>query len=187
MALPSPDAVMSSSPTDIPVSQVISDELSAVRKNRAGLMTDRGNSRIHIGIILALYWYQPDVFFYRTDYHGPFYRCQFYVNMYYFIIVLVLQNVQKSSDHGKTDLSLFRTGLKEIGLKLGYNPVYEVVYQHHFFEQQDAVSRDLPDICHRYPLYDVGILLHGFPLRPAIIVISQCAIIIVFYLLWYGK
>jgi len=53
MSHPSPDAAIPGATSEIPIEKVISEELSVVRKSRAGLMTDQGHPRIHIGIILV--------------------------------------------------------------------------------------------------------------------------------------
>ena len=110
MALLSPAAVITSSPSEIPLSQVISDELSAVRKNRAGLMTDRGNSRIHIGILLLCVGINVMYFLYRHDYLALFIAASFYLNMYYFIILLIPQNVKKNAGLPNADLASSAAG-----------------------------------------------------------------------------
>ena len=162
MSHPVPDAAISVATSEIPIEKVISEELSAVRNSRAGLMTGQVHPRIHIGIILVCIGINLMYFFYRTDYMVLFIAASFYVNMYYFIIVLVLQNVQKSTRPESRSLLVFEP-VKRDRPEIGYNPFYKVVYQYHFFEQQDAVTRNLPDICYRYSLCDVGILLHGSP------------------------
>ena len=97
MSQPSPDAAIPRPPSDFAINQVIGNELSAVRNSRAGLMTEQGHPRIHIGIILVCIGINLMYFFYRPDYVVLFIAASFYVNMYYFIIVLVLQNVKKST------------------------------------------------------------------------------------------
>jgi hypothetical protein len=184
---PSPDAAIISPPSDFAINQVIGDELSAVRKSRAGLMTDQGHPRIHIGIILVCIGINLVYFLYRPDYMVLFIAASFYVNMYYFIIVLVLQNVQKSSGP-KADLSLFRSRLKDIGLKSGTTR-FTKLFTNTIFLNSRTMSLGICLIFAIDILYAMWAYFSmGLPIRPAIIVISQCAIIIVFYfLVWKVK
>jgi hypothetical protein len=187
MMSPSPDAAIISPPSDFAINQVIGDELSAVRKSRAGLMTDQGHPRIHIGIILVCIGINLVYFLYRPDYMVLFIAASFYVNMYYFIIVLVLQNVQKSSGP-KADLSLFRSRLKDIGLKSGTTR-FTKLFTNTIFLNSRTLSLGICLIFAIDILYAMWAYFSmGLPIRPAIIVISQCAIIIVFYfLVWKVK
>jgi len=183
MALLSPDAVMSSSPTDIPLSQVIRDELSAVRKNRAGLMTDRGNSRIHIGILLLCIGINTIYFLLRPDYLYVFIAASFYLNMYYFITLLIPQNFNKNAGLQKADLSRFRTWLKEIGLTSGTFR-FTKLFINSLFINSRTLSLGISLIFTIDILY--AIRAHTtleLPLKTTVIVISQCVIIVVFYLL----
>ena len=187
MSQPSPDAAIPGSPSDFAINQVIGNELTAVRNSRAGLMTKQGHPRIHIGIILGCIGINLIYFLYRPDYFVLFIAASFYVNMYYFIIVLVLQNVQKSTGP-KADLSLFRNRLKEIGLKSGTTR-FTKLFTNTIFLNSRTLSLGICLIFAIDILYTMwAYFFIGLPLRPAIIVISQCAIIIVFYLLvWKVK
>ena len=187
MSHPSPDAAIPGTTSEIPIGNVISGELSAVRKSRAGLMTDPGHPRIHIGIILVCIGINLVYFLYRPDYMVLFIAASFYVNMYYFIIVLVLQNVQKSSGP-KADLSLFRSRLKDIGLKSGTTR-FTKLFTNTIFLNSRTLSLGICLVFAIDILYAMWAYFSmGLPIRPTIIVISQCAIIIVFYfLVWKVK
>jgi len=187
MSQPSPDAAIPGPPSDFAINQVIGNELTAVRNSRAGLMIGRVHPRIHIGIILVCIGINLMYFFYRTDYMVLFIAASFYVNMYYFIIVLVLQNVQKSTGP-KADLSLFLSRLKEIGLKSGTTR-FTKLFTNTIFLNSRTLSLGISLIFAIDILYAMWAYFSmGLPLRPTIIVISQCAIIIVFYLLvWKVK
>ena len=183
MALLSPDAVISSSPTEIPLSQVISDELSAVRKNRAGLMTDPGHSRIHIGILLLCIGINAIYFLIRPDYLYLFIAASFYLNMYYFITLLIPQNFNKNAGLPKADFSRFRTWLKEIGLTSGTTR-FTKLFINSLFINSRTLSLGISLIFTIDILY--AIRAHTsleLPIKTTIIVISQCVIIVVFYLL----
>ena len=183
MALLSPDAVISSSPTEIPLSQVISDELSAVRKNRAGLMTDPGHSRTHIGILLLCIGINAIYFLIRPDYLYLFIAASFYLNMYYFITLLIPQNFNKNAGLPKADFSRFRTWLKEIGLTSGTTR-FTKLFINSLFINSRTLSLGISLIFTIDILY--AIRAHTsleLPIKTTIIVISQCVIIVVFYLL----
>jgi len=183
MALLSPDAVISSSPTEIPLSQVISDELSAVRKNRAGLMTDPGHSRIHIGILILCIGINAIYFLIRPDYLYLVIAASFYLNMYYFITLLIPQNFNKNAGLPKADFSRFRTWLKEIGLTSGTTR-FTKLFINSLFINSRTLSLGISLIFTIDILY--AIRAHTsleLPIKTTIIVISQCVIIVVFYLL----
>lgn len=187
MSHPSPDAAIPVATSESPIGKVISEELSAVRNSRAGLMTAQVHPRIHIGIILFCIGINLVYFLFRPDYFALFIAASFYVNMYYFIIVLVLQNVQKSTGP-KADLSLFLSRLKEIGLKSGTTR-FTKLFTNTIFLNSRTLSLGICLIFAIDILYTMGAYFFmELPLRPAIIVISQCVVIIVFYLLvWYVK
>jgi hypothetical protein len=107
--------------------------------------------------------------------------------MYYFIIVLVLQNVQKRTGP-KADLSLFRSRLKDIGLKSGTTR-FTKLFTNTIFLNSRTLSLGICLIFAIDILYAMWAYFSmGLPVRPALIVISQCAVIIVFYLLvWKVK
>jgi hypothetical protein len=187
MSHPAPDAAIPTTDPDIPIEKLIHEELSAVRKSRATLMTDPGHPHIHIGILLLCIGINLFYFLYRPDYFVLFIAASFYVNMYYFIIVLVLQNVKKSS-WTKTDLSQFKNRLKEIGMKSGTTR-FTKLFSNTIFMNSRTLSLGICLLFAIDILYTMwAYFFMELPLRPAAIVISQCAIIIVFYLLvWKVK
>jgi len=182
MALPSSD-VVTSSPSEIPLSQVISDELSAVRKNRAGLMTEQGNSRIHMGILSLCIGINAIYSLLRHDYLYLFIAASFYLNMYYFITLLIPQNFNKNAGLPKADISRFRSWLKEIGLTSG-TARFTKLFINSLFINSRTLSLGISLIFTIDILYAIRAYTSlELPIRTTIIVISQCVIIIVFYLL----
>jgi len=182
MALPSSDALSSSAP-DIPLSQVISDELTAVRKNRAGLMTGQIHPQIHIGILFLCIGINAIYYLLRHDYLYLFIAASFYLNMYYFIILLIPQNFNKNTGLPKADISRFRSWVKEIGLTSG-TARFTKLFINSLFINSRSLSLGISLIFTVDILYTIQAhALLDLPLQTTIIVISQCAIIIVFYLL----
>jgi hypothetical protein len=182
MALPSSD-VVTSSPSDIPLSQVISDELSSVRKNRAGLMTEQGHSRIHFGILFLCIGINVIYSLLRRDYLYLFIAASFYLNMYYFITLLIPQNFKKNAGLPKADISRFRSWLKEIGLTSG-TARFTKLFINSLFINSRTLSLGISLIFTIDILYAIrAYTTLELPIRTTIIVISQCVIIVVFYLL----
>jgi len=179
----SPDGATNTSPSDIPISQVIRDELSAVRKNRSELMTDLTHSRIHIGVIILCIGINVIYFLFRPDYIALFIAASFYLNMYYFIILLLPQNVKKNSGLPNVNLSRFRSWLQEIGLTSG-TARFTKLFINSIFINSRALCLG---ICLIFTVDIIfAIRAHttlDLPLKSTIIVISQCTIIVVFYLL----
>jgi hypothetical protein len=183
MAPLTPVTGVSTSASDVPLSQVISDELTAVRKNRRELMTDPVHSRIHIGIILLCIGINFVYFFIRKDYIALFIAASFYLNMYYFITLLIPQNFRKNEGQGNVSLSRFRIWLKEIGLTSG-TARFTKLFMNSLFINSSTLSPGISLIFTIDILYTLReFTTNDLPLQTTVIVISQCAIIVGFYLL----
>ena len=183
MAFVLPDGTMCSPLSDIPISQVIRDELSTVRKNRSELMTDLAHSRIHIIVIILCIGINVIYSLYRPDYIVLFIAASFYLNMFYFIILLIPQNVKKNTGLKNVNLSKFRNWLKEIGLTSG-TARFTKLFMNSLFINSRTLCLGISLIFTIDILF--AIRAHTtleLPLRTTIIVISQCAIIVLFYLL----
>lgn len=183
MAAASPDGATCSLPSEIPLSQVIHDELSAVRKNRSDLLAGDVHPVLHASVLLLCLGINGIYFFYRRDYIALFIAASYYLNMYYFISLLIPQNIKKKAGPQNLTLSRFRNWLKEIGLKSG-TARFTKLFMNSIFINSRTLSLGIGLIFTIDILY--AIRAHStleLPLRTTIIVISQCAIIVVFYLL----
>jgi hypothetical protein len=170
------------SPQGTPFTQVIRDELSAVMKTRADLMIPPGLPGVQL-LTLGLCILINVVFFLtRPDYFGLFIAASFYLNMYYFITLIIPTNFEKSNLPA-ADLSRLTTWLKEIGVTSGTTQ-FTRLFINTLFMNSRALSLGIGliftiDIAFTVVHYSQG----GLPLRTAAIVITQCAIIVIFYLL----
>jgi hypothetical protein len=167
--------------TDNPFRQIIKDELSAVQKNRAELMTPTSHKGIHFLVLLVCVLTNVIFFFVRPDYFGLFIAASFYLNMFYFISLLIPTNFQ-NANLPTADLSRFHTWLKEIGVTSGTTR-FTRLFINALFLNSRTLSLGIGLI---FSIDIVFALLHftrGLPLRTTIIVITQCAIIVIFYLL----
>ena len=144
-------------------------------------MTPRGPQGIHIIVLFICVLTNVIFFLSRLDYFGLFIAASFYLNMYYFITLLIPTNFQKTNLPA-ADLSRFHTWLKEIGVKSGTTQ-FTRLFINSLFINSRALSLGIGLI---FTIDIVFTLIHftqGLPLRTTIIVIVQCAIIVIFYLL----
>jgi hypothetical protein len=171
------------SPVDTPLAQIISDELSAVRKNRALLMTDQAHPNMHNGVLLLCIGINAIYFLMRPDYLYLFIAASFYLNMYYFITLLIPQNFNKNPSLPKANIFRFRSWVKEIGLTSG-TARFTRLFINSLFINSRTLSLGISLIFTIDILYAIqAYFTLDLPLETTVIVISQCIIIIVFYLL----
>jgi hypothetical protein len=167
---------------DLPLRQIIRQELSVVRQNRAELMTPRGHAGIIFLVLLMCVLANVVFSLVRPDYFGLFIAASFYLNMYYFITLLIPTNFPATS-LPSADLSRFHTWLKEIGVTSGTTQ-FTRLFINSLFMNSRALSLGIGLI---FSIDIVFVLIHfargGLPLSTTIIVIIQCAIIVIFYLM----
>ena len=164
-----------------PLIHVIRDELSAVQKNRAELMTPRGPRGIHL-VVLCLCVFVNVIFYLSLhDYFGLFIAASFYLNMYYFITLILPTNFKKSGVPADA-LSRARTWLKEIGISSGTTQ-FSRLFINMLFMNSRALTLGIGLIFTIDIAFTLVHYMQGLPLRITAIVITQCAIIVIFYLL----
>ncbi|MEI7856509.1 MAG: hypothetical protein WCH85_03290 [Methanomicrobiales archaeon] len=176
------DTIHSEIRNDISLRKIIQDELSAVQKSRAELMKPRDHQGTLFFVLLVCVLTNIIFSLLRPDYFGLFIAASFYLNMYYFITLLIPTNFQATSLPAG-DLSRFHTWLKEIGVTSGTTQ-FTRLFINSLFMNSRALSLGIGLI---FSIDIVFVLIHfargGIPLRTTIIVITQCAIIVIFYLL----
>jgi len=164
------------------VDTVLNDELSAVRKKRNGLVSPKKAGSLHF-FILSLCILTNCVFFLTMpDYFALFIAASFYLNMFYFITLLIPTNFEKAG-LSKIEIIRFHTWLRDIGVTSGTSG-FTRLFIDSFFINSRALSLGIG------LLFSVDILFAllsytamNLSLSTTIIVISQCGIIILFYLL----
>jgi hypothetical protein len=172
---------MTKSLPDNPLACVICDELSTVQKNRSDLMTPRGHPGIHLFVLVLCILINIVFFLARPDYFGLFIAASFYLNMYYFITLIIPTNFEQKGLPA-AELTRFHTWLKEIGVKSGTTQ-FTRLFINTLFINSRGLSLGIGLI---FSIDIVFALIHytqGLPLHTTIIVIIQCAIIVIFYLL----
>jgi len=177
----SADTMVSGARNEIPLNGIIREELSSVQKKRAELMMQNGHQKIHVLVLFACVLTNVIFSMFRSDYFGLFIAASFYLNMYYFITLLIPTNFNKTNLPA-ADLSRFHTWLKEIGVPSGTSQ-FTRLFINALFMNSRALSLGIGLI---FTIDIVFALIHstrGLPLDTTVIVIAQCAIIVIFYLL----
>jgi len=166
---------------DIPLRQVIQDELTSVEKHRADLMIPQSPRGIHVVVLVLCVLVNVVFFLSLPDYFGLFIAASFYLNMYYFITLILPTNFEKTRLPA-ADLSRVRAWLKEIGVTTGTTR-FTRLFINALFMNSRALTLG---ICLIFSIDIAFTLVHytrGLPLGITAIVIAQCAIIVTFYLL----
>ncbi len=175
------DAKPLESPASVPPGQVIRAELSAVRKSRADLMTRKGPRGLHLVVLSLCILVNGILYRYHPDYFGLFIAASFYLNMYYFI-TLILPTSLEPARMPAADLPRVRAWLKEIGITSGTTQ-FSRLFINTLFMNSRALTLG---ICLIFSI-DIAFTLvqftRGLPFRITAIVIGQCAVIVTFYLL----
>jgi hypothetical protein len=144
-------------------------------------MTQRGPQGIQVIVLLVCVLTNVVLSLARPDYFGLFIAASFYLNMYYFIILLIPTNF-KSSNLPSADLSRIQTWLKEIGVKSGTTR-FTRLFINSLFINSRALSLGIGLI---FSIDIVFVLIQytkGLTFNTTLLVITQCAIIVIFYLM----
>ena len=177
----STDTTLPESNNNMSLTQVIKDELASVQKKRVDLMTQKAPQTIHIIILFACVLTNVIFFMVRSDYIALFIAASFYLNMFYFITLLIPTNFKKTNLPA-ANISRFRIWLREIGVKSGTSQITRL-FANALFINSRTLSLGLGLV---FSIDIVFALIHyyqGLPLFTTIVVIVQCAIIVTFYLL----
>lgn len=176
------DTINPVSPGGIALREVIRGELSSVQKSRANSMTPRslrGTEALTLGVCILV---NLIFFLTRSDYFGLFIAASFYLNMYYFITLIIPTNFNKTN-LPVADFSRFQSWLREVGVTSGATQ-FTRLFINSLFINSRALSLGIGlvfsiDIV--FTLFDYS--RGGVPLLTAAAVIAQCAVIVIFYLL----
>ena len=145
-------------------------------------MTPRGPGGIQAATLVVCILINIIYFLIRSDYFALFIAASFYLNMYYFITLIIPTNFNKNRVQSP-DLSRLHAWLKEIGIPSGVSE-FTRLFTNSFFMNSRALSLGIGLI---FSIDIIFALIHFFmaklPLRTTIIVIAQCAILVIFYLL----
>jgi hypothetical protein len=166
---------------DIPFRQVVQDELAAVQKSRADLMIRQDLWGTQLVVLVLCVLVNVVFYLFHPGYFGLFIAASFYLNMYYFITLILPTNFKKA-DMPAADFSRVRTWLKEIGVTSGTTQ-FSRLFINTLFMNSRALTLGIGLIFTIDIAFTVVHYTQGLPLRTTAIVIAQCAIIVIFYLL----
>jgi ABC-type multidrug transport system fused ATPase/permease subunit len=171
-------------PSSTPIRQVIQDELASVRKNHRDLMTAKEPKNLHIFVVMCCILVNAVLYFLVPLYLELFIAASFYLNMFYFITLLIPLS-PGSARMPKTDISRFRSFLHEMGVKGAANRVSRVFLNAFFIGSQTLF---IP-ITLLFLVDIVFILAEYFnqkiSFQITIIMIAQaCAFILFYFIIW---
>ncbi len=164
------------------VDTVLSGELSAVRQQRDGLVAPEKPGILHLLILFLGILINFVFFLTMPDYFALFIAASFYLNMFYFITLLIPTSFEKAG-LSKIEIIRFHAWLRDIGVASGTSG-FTRLFIDSFFMNSRALSLGIG------LLFSVDIIFAllsltamDLSLSTAVIVISQCGAIILFYLL----
>jgi hypothetical protein len=168
-------------PADIPFRQLIARELAAAQANRIDLMSGKEPSRIEMFILTCCILTNLVFFFTRSDYLALFVAASFYLNMFYFITLLVPTNLG-AADLRAPEIAKFHAWLRDNGITSGTRQ-FTRIFINTFFMNSRALTLGIGLIFSVDILFTLIAFTNGLPLDIALFVISQSAVIIIFYYL----
>jgi len=164
------------------VDTVLNDELSDVGKKRGVLVISEKTGFLHFFILFLCILINCVFFLTVPDYFALFIAASFYLNMFYFISLLIPTNFEKTK-LSKIEIIRFHAWLRDIGITSGTSG-FTRLFINSFFINSRALSLGIG------LLFSVDIIFAllscttmNLSLSTTIIVVSQCGVIILFYLL----
>jgi hypothetical protein len=165
----------------ISITQVVRDELTSVENRRADLMIPGGGGGIPLAVLALCVLANVIMYLSLPDYFGLFIAASFYLNMYYFI-TLILPTGFKKTSLPAADLLRLRTWLKEIGVTTGTTR-FTRLFINALFMNSRALSLGIGLIFTIDIAFTLIQYTRGLPPVTTAIVTMQCAVIVIFYLL----
>lgn len=160
----------------------VRQELAAVRRARAGLAAFGGSRGTERAVLAACVLANAVLYLVRPDYFGLFIAASFYLNMYYFILLIIPTKSDALHRKGKKGLSRVRAWLKDVGIRTGTSQ-FSRLFTHTIFMNSRALSLGIGLIFVIDILFSFAEYSRGLPAMTTAIVIAQCSIIVIFYLL----
>lgn len=184
MSLPNTPSPTVPSPVSYPpISEVISRELSSVKESKNSLLALGEKRRWEIIILIGCLMINGLYFLFRPDYITLFVAASFYLNMGYFITLLI-PTTPGGAQVSLPEIAKFQSWLKENGIKTGTTQ-FTRVFINAFFMNSRALSLGIGLLFALDIVLTLEAFLSGLSLHTTVIMIAQCAIIILFYyLVW---
>jgi len=169
------------SPDDMPFRQLLARELAAAQASRAGLMSGREPRRIETIILACCILTNLVFFFTRSDYLVLFVAASFYLNMFYFLTLLVPTSPQ-AADFRRPEIAKFHAWLRDNGVTSGTRQ-FTRIFINTFFMNSRTLTLGIGMIFSVDIVFTLIAFSAGLPPDIAFFVIAQSAVIILFYYL----
>ncbi|MFA4877859.1 MAG: hypothetical protein WC586_10620 [Methanoregula sp.] len=166
----------------VPFRHAIEAELVAIQKSRNLLKGSDRSGLLYPAVIFCCLLVNALFLLVRKDYFALFIAASFYLNMFYFISLLIPTSREYAGIH-KEDLRKFLSWLQDMGVKAGTSR-FTRLFLNAFFINSRALSLGIGMIFTIDILFTlVAFLVLKVSVSGTLIVISQCTIIAVFYML----
>ncbi len=167
---------------DPSLDKVMNDELTAVRKKQVELLSPEKPGFLHSFILFSCILTNIIFLLTMSDYFAIFIAASFYLNMFYFVILLIPTNFDRTV-LSKNEIIRFHAWLRDSGVKSGTSR-FTRLFINSFFINSRALSLGIGLIFSVDIVFAlVSYTIMDLPLSTTVIVIAQCGIIILFYLL----
>ncbi len=161
--------------------RIVSGELTVIQEKRIILQSRDKPGFLHRGVLFSCILVNIIFLVTVADYPALFIAASFYLNMFYFIVLLI--PARPGTALSKTEITRFHHWLRDVGVKSGTSR-FTRLFINSFFMNSRALSPGIG------LLFSVDILFALFsyifrdlPLIITVIVIAQCGVIILFYLI----
>jgi hypothetical protein len=168
-------------PGEIPFRQIVTQELAAAQASRAGLMSRDEPRRFQLFILACCILTNLIFYLTRSDYLALFVGASFYLNMFYFITLLIPTN-PGTANLRAPEITKFHAWLRENGITSGTRQ-FTRIFTNMFFMNSRTLTLGIGLIFSVDIIYTLVAFSTGLPLDIALFVIIQSAIIIIFYYL----
>jgi hypothetical protein len=176
-----PDTNTSPAGNGAPLREIIAREFSAVLENRRQLLSQKEPNTLHFFVLFCCVLANVIFWLARSDYIAIFVAASLYLNMYYFITLLIPTTTQAAS-LPTGEITRFLSWLKENGVKSGTSQ-FSKLFINTFFINSRTLSLGIGLVFS----VDIGFILidyfRGLPITTTLIVLFQCVVFVVFYLL----
>jgi len=167
----------------VPFAQIVAAELSAAEQNRREFMEQREPRAWQNAIIILCLLVNVIFYLTRSDYIVMFVAASFYLNMFYFLTLLVPTN-PGAADVRKPEIAKFHAWLRDNGITSGTRQ-FTRIFINTFFMNSRTLTFGIGLLFSVDIVFTLIAFAGGLPLKIALFVIVQSLLIIIFYcLIW---
>jgi hypothetical protein len=166
---------------DLPFRYLIARELDAARASRIDLLSAKEPRSIQLFILASCILTNVIFYLTRSDYFPLFVAASFYLNMFYFITLLIPTN-PGAAGMGTHEIAKFHAWLRDNGITSGTRQ-FTRIFINTFFMNSRTLTLGIGLIFSVDIVFTIIAFTAGLPLNTALFVIAQSAVIIIFYYL----